>query len=248
MTDKDKIIEGYKKVKSLGYIKSKRKNNTGIGKTFEDYIGITENNDAAPDYVGYEVKSHREEAASYVTLFTKSPSYPKGANAYLKDTYGSPYEEYPDMKKIHTSMFASKYNTYENRYSFRLIIDEISRKIRIGIYSIDSHELIDDSVFYTFDVIEKAMNNKLHSLFYVGAERKYVLGEEYFHYNKAEIYTGPSLEIFIQLLKDGVIMYDIRIGSYKSGRSYGKPHDHGSGFRIKECNISKLYSNHEVIE
>jgi hypothetical protein len=42
-------------------------------------------------------------------------------------------------------------------------------------------------------------------------------------------------------------MYDIRIGSYSSGKNYGKPHDHGSGFRIKEHNIIKLYSNIEEV-
>lgn len=39
-----------------------------------------------------------------------------------------------------------------------------------------------------------------------------------------------------------------RIGSYKSGRNIGKPHDHGSGFRIKEYNICKLYANYEKVD
>ena len=247
MTSKDRLIDDYRKIRSLGYIKSNRIHNTRIGKTLEDYLGIQENNSEGPDYEGYEIKSHREEACSYVTLFTKSPSSPKGANAYLRDIYGSPYEEYPDIKKIHTSMFVSRFNTYENRVSFRLIIDEENRRLRIGIYTIDDHILIDDSVYYTFDVLEMALKTKLNNLFYVSAERKYELGEELFYYNKAEIYSDPSFINFIELFKEGVIMYDIRIGSYKSGRNYGKPHDHGSGFRIKECDLRLLYGSRQVI-
>ena len=82
MTNKQRIIEAFEKVKALGWVKSHRRNNTGIGKTFEDYIGVIENNLNEPDLFGFEIKSHREESTSYVTLFTKSPSYPtKGANA-----------------------------------------------------------------------------------------------------------------------------------------------------------------------
>lgn len=33
-SDKDKIIEKFLAVKGLGFVKSNRKNNTGIGKTF----------------------------------------------------------------------------------------------------------------------------------------------------------------------------------------------------------------------
>ena len=49
-------------------------------------------------------------------------------------------------------------------------------------------------------------------------------------------------------LSKGLIMYDIRIGSYQSGTNYGKSHDHGSGFRILEKNLNKLYSVHEKVE
>lgn len=36
-------------------------------------------------------------------------------------------------------------------------------------------------------------------------------------------------------------MYDVRIGAYKMGANKGKTHDHGSGFRIKRNDMSKLY-------
>ena len=202
MENKDFIISKFKEVKSLEYVPSNRANNTGIGKTFEDYIGVVENNLDEPDLAGFEIKSHRGASCSYVTLFTKSPSFPKRANAYLKDKFGTPYEDAPSINSLHTSMFANSYNTYMKKYSFKLLNNPVAKTILIGV----------------------------------------------FYFNKADIYTEPSFERFISLLTDGKIMYDIRIGSYKSGPKYGMPHDHGSGFRILEANIRLLYSDHETIE
>lgn len=247
-SNKEQIIERFRQVKELRFVKSNRKNNTGIGKTFEDYIGVVENNIDEPDLFGYEIKSHREEAASYITLFTKCPNFPPKANTYLKNKYGTPYEDNADLKKLHTSIFASRYNTFNNTYSFRLINDRDCKVVRIGVYDITSKELLDDSVGYTYDCIEKILKKKLKDLFYVSAERKYERGDEYFFFNKAEIYSNPTLHKFLDLLDAGLIMFDIRIGSYQSGKYYGKAHDHGSGFRILGSNLKLLFEEHTTVE
>lgn len=248
MKNKKQIIEQFRKVKNLGFVKSNRKNNTGIGKTFEDYIGVVENNLDEPDLLGYEIKAHREEASSYVTLFTKSPNFPTKANSYLNNNFGTPYDENPSLNKLHTSMFASKFNTYGGKYSFKLINDRAAQVIKIGVYNIETKELINSNVGYTYDCLSKILEKKLKNLFYVSAEREYRGEDEYFYFNKADIYTNPSLEKFLDLLDKGLIMYDIRIGSYQSGKNYGKPHDHGSGFRIIESNIKLLFDTHESVE
>lgn len=246
-SDKEKIIKEFNKVKALGFVPSHRKNNTGIGKTFEDYIGVVENNLAEPDLFGFEIKAHREEASSYVTLFTKAPSFPKKANTYLNNKYGEPYtepEEKIGLNKLHTSIFANSYNTFANKLSFKLINDRVQRTIKIGVYEKDTHNLIDDTVGYNYDALEKILKTKLHNLFYVGAERRYnCKGEEEFNFNTAEIYTEPSFEKFLDLIDDGTIMFDIRIGSYDNG----KAHDHGSGFRILQPNIKLLYGKCEKV-
>lgn len=249
MNDKEKIIEAFYKVKALGWIKSHRSNNTGIGKTFEDCIGVIENNLNEPDLFGFEIKAHRGESSSYVTLFTKSPSYPKkGANAMLKDRFG---ENYPnsEMKKLHTSIFADSFNTFMGKYSFKLLHRPEEERIYIGVFTLGGSELIDSTVYYTYADIKAALRDKLHNLFYVRAQRTHNEdGTESFYFDSAEIFTEPSLYKFLALLDSGEIMYDIRMGAYSSGRNFGKPHDHGSGFRIKEYNICKLYQNQENVE
>lgn len=247
MTNEELIIARFNEVKALGWVKSNRKNNTGVGKTFEDYVGVVENNIDEPDLYGYEIKSHRAESLSYVTLFTKSPSYPKGANSILRDKFGSNYNDKP-LKELHTSIFANSYNSYDNRLSFKLINDRENEKIYIGVFNLNDKELIDCSVYYSYNDIRNVLIQKLKDLFYVSAERKYDDNIEYFYFHKAEIYSEPSFEKFLQMLDNGDIMYDIRIGSYGSGKNYGKAHDHGSGFRIKEAKIKELYSTHKTIE
>lgn len=93
-------------------------------------------------------------------------------------------------------MFASRFNTSKEKFSFRLINDRNVRLLRIGIYDINTKALIDSNVGYTYDCLEKILNKKLKNLFYVSAERKYEDGEEKFYFNKAEIYFEPSFEKF----------------------------------------------------
>lgn len=145
-------------------------------------------------------------------------------------------------------MFASKYSLAYGLYNFRLINDKDNSVIRIGVFDPADNRLIDMSVGYTYECLEEILKRKLKNLFYVNAETTLIDMKEHFHYNKAEIFTTPTLKRFLNLIDEGMIMYDIRIGSYSSGRNYGKAHDHGSGFRILEKNLHLLFENHESIE
>lgn len=239
--DKEKIIKEFNRIQELGFIKSKRKHNTGIGKTFEDYLGVTENNDKLPDFEGFEVKSQRALSSSFLTLFTKSPTGPAGANTNLRDNYGEFYEEYPNLKKLHTSIFCDRYNTCNGLYCFKIENDKENKLVKIVIKNLLTDVQIDDSVYWSYDDLEKALKSKLEALFYVNADHKVIEEEEYFHYTKALIFINPSLERLLELINKGKIMVDIRIGSYKSGKNKGKTHDHGTGFRIKPIDLRTLY-------
>lgn len=246
--NKRKMIARFREVKSMGYIPSHRTSDTGIGKTFEDCVGVAENNINAPDLFGFEIKAHRENSSSYVTLFTKKPSFPNDANSVLNAKFGTPYPNNPTLNSLHTSMFANKGNTYMGKYSFQLCVDQEAKKILIQVSDLQSGNILDKSVGYTFEEIEETLKNKLENLFYVSAKRQKSGGTELFLFHKADVYMCPSIERFINLLQEGAIMYDIRIGSYKSGANYGKAHDHGSGFRILPQSLGKLFTYHEEVE
>ncbi len=237
-----KIKAEFERIKSLGFVPSRRSSSTGVGKTFEDYLGVLENNRKDPDFESFEVKSKRELASSRVTLFTLSPSHPKDANSYLRSTYGRPDTKYPHIPVLHVSFFTTRSCNYNNKFTFQLIND-----MKQGRFLIDIFDTVtlkhDKSVYYKHSVMRERFNNKLRHLFFVNAQSKKIKGKECFNYTSAVVYTNGSFETFIDMFNKGVIQFDLRLGVYKTGRLAGKKHDHGSGFRIKKQNFADLYSN-----
>ena len=69
MTVKEFSIR-FKEIKELGVVPTKREGPTGVGYTLETLLGISENNDAHPDIEGAELKAHRTNGNSMITLFT----------------------------------------------------------------------------------------------------------------------------------------------------------------------------------
>jgi len=246
-SSKERLIEIFEEIHDRGWVQSHRCNNTGIGKTFEDLAGVEENNSDGPDFEEFEIKAHRDAANSPITLFTLAPTRPKKANVYLKDKFGEFYPCSTTLKKLHTSMFADRKNSYIDKFAFQLINDRDAKVLKIGVFDLASGKLLDDSVYYTYEKLQEKLYKKLTSLFSVSAERRFRNGVEEFRFTNAIIYTNPSFERFLNILEDGRVQYDIRIGSYHSGDKYGMPHDHGSGFRVRENYIPSLYDSKEVV-
>lgn len=218
------------KIKSMGFIKSRRAHNTGIGKTLEDYLEIKENNIALPDFGVMELKSQRINTSSMLTLFTKSP---EGiTNAEIRERFGYPDTEYPKLKIVHQTINNGK----DNAMGYRFTIDENNDMLLIakggetfGYYSLD---------FLKQKAIEKIGNG----LILVLAETKKQKGHEFFYYKEAYILKDIDPKKFLSYSK-----YDIRLGVYHSGKLVGKPHDHGSAFRVTQKSIPEFFRIKERI-
>ena len=210
-----RIKRALKEVSNQGWIKSNRAHNTGIGKTLEDYLGIKENNIALPDFGMMELKSQRKNTISMMTLFTKKP---EGiTNAEILEKFGYPDPEYPKHKILHQTIMNGK----KNGRGFHCKVDEKQEKLLImrnkkvlGYYSLE---------FLRQKAAEKIGNG----LILVFANCKKERGNEYFHYAEAWLLKEIDPTRFIAMSR-----YDIRLGVYRSGKNIGKPHDHGSAFRL----------------
>lgn len=245
--DTENLISEFLRIKALGFVRSHRPHNTGVGKTFEDLLGKKEDNKKEADFEGIEVKSQREAASSYITLFTKSPSFPVGANAILRDNYGAEVGGTDGIiRKLHTSVFGNKYNSYRELYGFKLNVNESQKLVSFLIKDLRTDALISDAIGWNFADIEKAAA-KTNTLFVVWADKKTQNGVEYFHYTKAMIYHGFIMKNFVKAMVDGRIMVDLRIGTYKSGKNVGKTHDHGTGFRVKREFLKELFEDCEEV-
>jgi len=246
----DKIIEGFQKdflaIKGKGWIPSNRFHDTGIGKTFEDFIGVIENNKTSADYGGVlELKSTRELSESMITLFTKSPD-PRGINTELREKFGYFDEEHQDMKILHTTFSGNKFNTCADKFGFALEIDEKGQKIDIKIKNLKDNSIEKFEAFYPFKILYKIIENKCKNIILIDAESKKEKGAEYFKFNKAVLLTGLTFEVFLKSIKIGTIKYDVRLGVYRTGDKKGKTHDHGSGFRIHKSDLNKVFQIEEL--
>lgn len=240
------FTQGFQKIKEMGFVKSHRKNNTGIGKTFEDLMGVPENNIQDVDFMDLiEIKTKRLESESMLTIFTLAPTYPKKSNSYIRDKYGM-VEEGGMYKKVHTTMTALDYNNFGPNLGFKLECDDKEERIYLRTLDKTTNTVFDDEIYYTYEKIREVITKKCGNVAYVVAEsRKTEEGEE-FHFTSAKLLTGCTFEKFLDAVKRGIVKYDIRIGSYKSGKNIGKIHDHGSGFRIHKNEISSLFTVTEL--
>lgn len=246
----NRIIEGFKKdfktIKEKGWVSSNRSHDTGIGKTFEDLMGIVENNNFLADYKDVlELKSSRELAQAMITLFTDAPTFPKKVNSILREKYGQIDQEF-GVKIIHSTFSALKFNTFVEKYGFKLEVNEVNKKIFIRIKDLQSNKLDEHEIYYTFEDLRKIIEKKCKYIAYIKAQSMKENDKESFKFVHASLLSGLTFEKFIECVKNGLIVYDIRLGVYRSGKNKGKAHDHGSGFRVLKNNLNKVFQIEEL--
>lgn len=246
----DEVLDGFKKdftkIKEKGWVESHRKHDTGIGKTFEDLIGIVENNNYLADYQDVlELKASRSLSGSMITLFTKSPN-PKGINSVMREEYGNPDPKADGLKTLHTTFSALDFNNFVNKYGFKLEVKRDEKRIYILVKNLGTDEIEDTDIYYDFDTLNKIIDNKCKYIAHINAESRKKDGNEHFKFKECSILSGLTFEKFIDLIEKGFILYDIRIGVYRSGKNRGKTHDHGSGFRFKKNNLDKIFNVEKI--
>lgn len=240
MLSYEEFVEKLKEIKAMGWVQTHRSGPTGIGKTLEDLLGIHENNIAGPDNEKFELKSARKNSQSMLTLFTKSP-LPKRANATLLNTLGYLSAKGNGKKELHTTVSAINYNRLKGNKGFKVGIDKKASKITLINSEGKEH------CYWDNHTLEKAFQKKYPALAYVKADAEGIGPKEKFHFNEAYLLSGFDFNNFMQLVQQGIIVVDIRIGQYSSGKNKGKPHDHGTGFRVKQDKLDLCFEEREKI-
>lgn len=237
----NELTEAVKAITEAGWHKSTRSGNTGIGKTFEDLLNKEEDNHDAPDFHDIEIKTHETASASMLTLFTKSPTNPRGANTMLRNEFGKE-DEYGN-KILHSTVSGNRItNSKEYDFNFKVEVDREREIVSLLVYD-KNQNLINESVYWSFASLQRQITKKLKYLAIISAESKIENGEKYYSYKDIDLVTGLSVEGLCQAIENGDLKIDIRIGAYHSGKNVGRTHDHGTGFRI---NVERLLHYSEV--
>lgn len=228
------LVDRLPAIMEMGWVLTRRPGNTGVGKTLEDLLDIRENNFAGPNGHETELKSGRKGSPSMLTLFTKSPLPPR-INRQLAERFGRPTNR---GKQLHTTINAVSRNTLYGEPGFVVGVGD-------GRIDLCHNDYGDLSVPYWNSAdLEKAFYRKYPGhLLYVKADCMGCGKNEKFHYNEAWLMSGFSFGRFIDLLRRGDILIDIRLGQYQDGRL----HDHGTGFRVNPTDLDQCFETRERI-
>lgn len=242
MDKKQELILAFHKIKERGWIPTHRHGDQALGNAFEDLLDVPENNSTDADFYGIEFKSQRTTSTALMTLFSKAPTFPRGINTTLRERYGVT-DEVHDKKILNTTLTGDRENTHRGGYNYKARVDRENELIHLEIRNQETGELEELEVWWSFSVLEKALERKLKTIAILHGDEKVENGQRFVRYTKMDILTGLTLEKMITSLEDGELFIDIRIGVYSSGRNIGRTHDHGTAFRIK---LDKLLTYGDV--
>jgi hypothetical protein len=162
------LINKLKSIKEMGYVKTHRSGNTGIGKTLEDLLGIIENNVPGPNAAMLELKSVRKNASSMLTLFTKSPHPPK-VNSQIRTHYGYASSWGGEKRELHTTVNAVEFNQIKGKLGLKISI----REDRIEL--VDAVNLENSICYWDKEILKKSFEKKYKNMLYVKADKKIVV-------------------------------------------------------------------------
>ena len=214
----------YSEIKSRGFIKSRRKGNTGVGHTLEQELGLTENCISGPDLDGNELKAARKGAGGKQTLFTKEGEWIISQKDYI-ETYGFPH------------------TTREGELSGQSTVTKTVNNRGLYINTTDNYCAVMHSdliiVKWNWNALIDQFANKFPACVKVFADVEIRDGIEYFHYNEAYLYTGTDKNLFQKAIESDQIAIDIRMRTQKT---IGKGiRNRGTGFRINHSNMDVLF-------
>jgi hypothetical protein len=225
--DLTEFKKAFSKLKSQGWVKSKRKGPTGIGHTLEQLIGLKENNIAVPDLDKIELKAHRINSPSMITLFTFNRKVWKMKPLDAVRSYGTVDKN--GRKGLYFTM-----SLKPNSTGLFLLVG----KDAISVRHISGKIIAE----WPIDVLAKQFAQKVPALLLVSAFSEMRGDDEWFKFDRAQLLTGTSPDIIRNQIEAGNILVDLRLhDKVTSARN------HGTGFRAYEDKLSHLFEKVEEL-
>jgi hypothetical protein len=215
--------EKFKKIKDMGFVRTKRSGATGIGYTLESLLGISENNSANPDIEGAELKAHRTNVSVLITLFTFNNKVWKMPPLEAVKKYGSIDKD--GRKGLY--------------YTMTLKPNSAGLFLDVGKTEISVRHISGDIVaVWRLQALADRFIQKIPALLFVSTFTEERDGVEYFHYYRAQLMQGTSPELLLDQFRAENILVDLRL--HDKGTM---ARNHGTGFRTYEDKLPLLFNN-----
>ena len=225
----NQFVEKYREIKSHGFIKIIRKGDGKFGNTFEDLLGIEENNFKEPDTALFELKVQNNTKNALQTLFNKEGKWIVKPKDFL-ERYGWEHSNHKGELTCQSTVTVNK-----NKRGFYFDTDDEKLYVKV-----DNNTICE----WDWKQLTKSFINKFPSAIKVYGQEKIVDAETYFHYNEAYLLKNTSESKFKQLIEDNIISIDFRLYTqYNMGKSY---RNRGTSFRINQSKLDKLFIMEEL--
>jgi hypothetical protein len=226
------LILKLKDVAKLGWIRTIKHGDTGVGATLENCLGIQINSSKSPDYKGIEIKAKRSSRLkdkTRSTLFAQVANWEISAlksSAEILDNYGYVRNS---IRRLNCSVSSIT----PNSQGLVLKVDEHSDLLH-ELHRSERGEM--PVVSWKFEILRQRLLTKHKETFWVGAQTSMKDGVEHFHYVKVLHTRNPFASIFHTLCDQGIITVDHLIK-----RESGVVKEKGPLFKIKPSNLDLLF-------
>lgn len=219
-----------KRISAMGFVRTLKPADTGIGFTLETLLGLrATNKPGVADFtyhgVPTELKAQRSESASMVTLFTGEAGFREYNDVEMVRRYG--YENGKGRKALKVTLTSHEFINQ----GLKLAVDRATRRVvivdRMG------------SQPWAWDFNQIRL--KLGQLVYVKASTRGRGKDEEFHYDWAVLLAGLDADCFFGLLESGEVTIDLRVHLKPNGVA----RNHGTAFRIRK--FDRLQSCYQTV-
>jgi hypothetical protein len=230
-----RLLTRFDKLTDEGWVPSLRAGgNRGVGNTFEIRMGGSENNLAAADVDGVELKSMlRKEYQSGVggdaDLFLKEPKWIDGLTEAVDRIRNYGYIDEDGRSALYSGV-----KTRPNSHHLSLNVDRTAELVLLTRNGapIGSWE---------FATLATSLRDKLHETLYALADSKRLGDTEAYRYHSLFYCSRPSIDGFVRLIDENAVSLQLRMHINEAGPR-AKARNHGSQFRVASARWSDLFA------
>ncbi len=225
-----KFLPEFDRIEKLSYVPTQRRGSTGIGYTLESLLGIEENNRQTGDFLGMELKSHRDSelkssSSRRMNLFLKEPQWIDGLSHRTRiPKYG--YIDGNGRRALYSTVTSN-----ENSHGLSVRVDRGQRRVWLQFRG-------QPVAYWTFEILAGRLQEKLRETAFVQAATRGAGGSEQFHFNSVLYCSDPSIEPFLSLLERREVVAEMRMHLKPEGTA----RNHGTAFRVMQDQIPQLYA------